>query len=75
MTREEAAEERDRLSRQDPTQLWATKERAPGDWIVVRARVAGLRPGRGKLTAELKSPPGAPRPADDVPMLPQWLSP
>jgi len=75
MTREEATEERDRLSRQDPTQLWATKERAPGDWIVVRARVAGLHPRRGKLTPEVQSPPGAPRPEDDVPMPPQWLSP
>ena len=75
MTRKEAAEERDRLSRQDPTQLWATKGRAPGDWIVVRARVAGLRPGRGKLIAEVQSPPGAPRPEDDVAMPPQWLVP
>jgi len=75
MTRDQAAKQRDRLSREDPNQFFATKERTPGDWIVVRAHVAGLRPRRDKLTPEVKSPPGAPRPEDNVPMLPQWLSP
>jgi hypothetical protein len=75
MKREEAVSERDRLSRGDPTQLWATKERAPGDWIVVRARVAGLSPRPGKLTPEVQSPAGAPRPEDDVAMPPHWLVP
>jgi len=75
MDRAEARRERDRLARQDPSDFWATKERGPGDWIVVRARVAGLHSRHGKLTPEVKSPPGAPRPENDIPMPPQWLSP
>ncbi len=72
MTHEEAVQESRRRSAEEPTALWTPREREPGEWIVVRARVEGLPP-RGKLKPGAKPPPVRPGPEEFVGPQPHWL--
>jgi hypothetical protein len=66
MTREEADELRERLSREHPdraTHVWLAREDAAGEWSVVKARLpAGVKRDPLKATVEAKPKP---RDADD----------
>ena len=72
MTHEEAIRECRRRSAEDPTALWTPREREPGAWTVVRARVEGLSPP-GSLKTAVKPPPVRPEPEEVVGPQPRWL--
>jgi hypothetical protein len=66
MTREEAEQLRERLSREHPdraTHVWLAREDSPGEWSVAKVRLpAGMKRDPLKATVEAKPKP---READD----------
>ncbi len=73
MTEEEARAEAKRLRRERPDLIWSVRERAPGFWDVVGARLPTGR-DRGELTPTVAPPPAQPAPQlDPRPSVrPEW---
>ena len=74
MNEQEARQECERLGREHPARgefAWFPRQAAPGEWIVVRVPVSGLRVDRGRAVATHDPSPARPNPELDPPVGPK----